>query len=153
MTPDLAELLGVLHRNDVSVVVVGGIAVGVHGLARMTLDVDVVPDPDRGNIERLVAALTQLEATIPSGRRFDPSTHARALRQGRNATLATKYGGLDIVQRLEGVPSFAELDAEAVDTHLGDVPVRICSLRHLRAMKEVARRPRDLADLADLPTE
>lgn len=151
MASDLEALLSVLHRNDVRLVVVGGVAVGAHGAVRTTLDVDVVPDPDRENIERLVAALTQLEATIPSGKRFDPSAHARALRQGRNATLMTKYGGLDIIQRLDGVPEFPELDAEAVEAVLTDVPVRVCSLRHLRAMKVAAGRTQDLVDLEKLP--
>lgn len=151
MTPELPALLGVLQHNDVRLVVVGGIAVAAHGVVRMTLDVDIVPDPEQGNIERLVAALTQLEATIPSGKRFDPHIHARALRQGRNATLTTRHGRLDVVQRLDGVPSFADLDSEAVEGMLGAVSVRICSLRHLRAMKAAAGRDRDLLDLADLP--
>lgn len=151
MTPDLESLLGVLVRNEVAFVVVGGVAVGAHGFARMTLDLDLVPDPERGNLERLVTALSQMGATIPSGARFDPARHAMALRRGQNATLTTDQGGLDIVQRLEGVPPYSRLHEQAVATHVGEVPVLVCSLGHLRAMKSVAGRPQDLADLARLP--
>lgn len=151
MTPDLESLLGVLVRNEVAFVVVGGVAVGAHGFARMTLDLDLVPDPEQGNLERLVTALSQMGATIPSGARFDPARHAMALRRGQNATLATDRGGLDIVQRLEGVPPYSRLREQAVATYVGEVAILVCSLGHLRAMKSVAGRPQDLADLARLP--
>ncbi len=151
MTPDLETLLGVLVRNEVAFVVVGGVAVGAHGVARMTLDLDLVPDPQRANVERLVTALSQMGATIPSGTRFDPARHAAALRRGQNATLTTDHGGLDIVQRLEGVPPWPRLREQAVATRVGEVPVLVCSLGHLRTMKSVAGRPQDLADLARLP--
>lgn len=42
-------------------------------------------------------------------------------------------------------------DREALMFELGDMPVRYCSLRHLRAMKTAAGRPRDLDDLQRLP--
>jgi hypothetical protein len=32
-----------------------------------------------------------------------------------------------------------------------DVPIRVCGLAHLRAMKQAAGRPRDLDDLQHLP--
>lgn len=153
MTLELGELLRILHRNEVRFVVVGGVAVAAHGYVRATIDLDVVPDPDSANIELLAAALTQLGARIPSGARFDPATHAIRLRRGANATLTTANGGLDVVQRLAGVPSYAALDARAVDAHVAGVPVRICSLADLRAMKEAAGRPQDLADLANLPED
>ncbi len=151
MTSHLESLLGVLVRNEVAFVVVGGVAVGAHGFARMTLDLDLVPDPDRGNVERLVVALSQMGATIPSGARFDPARHAAPLRRGQNATLSTDHGGLDIVQRLEGVPPYEQLREQALSTQVGEAAVLICSLGHLRTMKTVAGRPQDLADLARLP--
>lgn len=44
---DLAHLFGRLRDADVRYVAIGGIAVGVHGYVRMTLDfdIDIVPDP------------------------------------------------------------------------------------------------------------
>lgn len=151
MTPDLESLLGVLARNEVAFVVVGGVAVGAHGFARMTLDLDLVPDPERANVERLVAALSQMGATIPSGAPFDPTRHAAALRRGQNATLGTMHGGLDVLQRLAGVPPYPELREQALSTQVGGLRIFVCSLGHLRTMKSVAGRPQDLADLARLP--
>jgi hypothetical protein len=70
---------------------------------------------------------------------------------GRNVTLDTPLGGIDVVQRAGGFPSFDELDAAAVDTDIQGVPVRICSLAHLRAMRKASGRAIDRADLEELP--
>jgi hypothetical protein len=51
------------------------------------------------------------------------------------------------VHGLEGVPRYAELRAEAIDVEIDDVTVAICALEHLRTMKRIAGRPRDLVDL------
>jgi hypothetical protein len=53
----------------------------------------------------------------------------------------------DVVHGLEGVPRYAELRAEAIDVEIDDVTVAICALEHLRTMKRIAGRPRDLVDL------
>jgi len=66
-------------------------------------------------------------------------------------TADTRFGGLDIVQRASGVPSYSQLAEDAVDSELLGVPVRICSLARLREMKQAAGRDQDRADLANLP--
>jgi hypothetical protein len=150
---DLVHLVRSLDRGDVRYVLIGGVAVGVHGYVRMTMDLDLVPDPDRPNLERLVATLSRLEGTLPgaAGRAFDPATDAGGLRRGGNLTLDTPRGGIDVVQRLPGVPPYAELAAAADEVKLDGLPVLVCSLGHLRAMKVAADRPQDRADLAGLP--
>ena len=78
------------------------------------------------------------------------SSIARLLRSGERALISTNLGDLDVVQGLEGVQSYADLRAQAIDVELAGVSVAVCSLDHLRAMKRAAGRPRDLADLDDL---
>ncbi len=134
-------------------VVIGGVAVGAHGYVRGTEDLDLVPDPDPLNLRRLVEALSDLDSTLPTvdGRPFDPSTDAAVIRRGGNVTADTRFGGLDVVQRALGVPGYAELDKDAVESDLLGVPVRICSLTRLRGMKEAQGRTQDRADLENLP--
>jgi len=150
---DLVHLVRSLDRDGVRCVLIGGVAVGVHGYVRMTMDLDLVPDPDRSNLERLVAFLSHLKGTLPgsAGRAFDPARDAGRLRRGGNLTLDTPHGGIDVVQRLPGVPPYAELAAGADAVDLDGLPVLVCSLAHLRAMKLAADRPQDRADLAALP--
>jgi hypothetical protein len=97
---DLRSLLDTLHERDIRFVVIGGVAVGAHGYVRATADLDLVPDPDPENLDRLVTALDSLEATLPTAgnRRFSPDGDAGGIRRGGNVTADTKFGGLDIVQ-------------------------------------------------------
>lgn len=54
------ELLAALHRHEVEYVLVGGLAINLHGFPRVTQDVDLLVKPEAGNIERLRAALREL---------------------------------------------------------------------------------------------
>jgi len=103
----------------------------------------------------LSEALKKLDSTLPTvgERPFDPATDAGVIRRGGNVTAMTRFGGLDIVQRARGVPSFSQLDEDAVDSDLLGIPVRVCSLARLREMKEAQNREQDRADLANLPPE
>lgn len=87
------------------------------------------------------------------GRAFDPSRDAVAVRRGGNVTADTRFGGLDVVQLARGVPPYSVLDADAVESDLLGLPVRVCSLSRLREMKEAQGRPQDQADLENLPPE
>lgn len=55
----LRELLDRLAAAEVRFVLVGGLAVNAWGHVRGTQDVDLVPDPDRGNLDRLARVLEQ----------------------------------------------------------------------------------------------
>ena len=135
--------------------VIGGVAVGAHGYVRGTEDLDLVPDPDRENLKRLTKALTELDATLPTvaERPFNPRTDAGVIRRGGNVTAMTRFGGLDVVQRARGVPSYSQLIDDAVESDLLGIPVLICSLARLREMKLAQDREQDRADLANLPEE
>lgn len=152
---DLRSLLQELHRRDLRFVVIGGVAVGAHGYVRATADLDLVPDPDPENLDRLVEALAALDANLPTaeGRRFNPVEDGPVIRRGGNVTADTEFGGLDIVQLAKGVPGYSQLEQDAVASDLLGVPVRICSLSRLREMKQAQGRAQDLADLENLPEE
>ncbi len=73
--------------------------------------------------------------------------------QGGNFRLEAPLGILDLTRWLSGVDAehaYPVLCDEAVDAEVDGVPVQICSLAHLRAMKRAAGRPQDVQNLADL---
>lgn len=150
---DLRSLLELLHEREVRFIVIGGVAVAAHGYIRGTEDLDLVPDPDPANLEKLTVALEELESTLPTvkGRRFDPATDAGVIRRGGNVTADTIFGGLDVLQRARGVPSYTQLAEDAVESELLGIPVRVCSLARLREMKTAQGRAQDRADLENLP--
>jgi hypothetical protein len=75
---------------------------------------------------------------------------ASALASGEQVAIETDLGRLDVIQGLDGVPSYADLRSRASDAEVLGVAVAVCSIDDLKEMKRVAGRTRDLADLEDL---
>jgi hypothetical protein len=73
-----------------------------------------------------------------------------ALYRGRNLTLTTRLGDVDVVQRLPGVRGYAALAAEAEHSSIGGVTIAVCSRAHLVAMKAARGSAQDRADLERL---
>ena len=72
---------------------------------------------------------------------------------GGNFVLDTQLGRIDIMQWVPGIPgdlAYEHLVRDAVETALGDHPVRVCSRDDLITMKRAAGRPQDLLDLQEL---
>ena len=154
MLPDLAGLIAALHDGEVRFVVIGAVAVGAHGHIRATQDLDIVPEPRHANLDHLGNVLVALDARLSADQRRGIDAELRhALYAGRNLTLTTRIGDLDIVQRLPGVPPWPELIAAAEQTTLGGVPLAVCSREHLIAMKQARHSLQDQADVAALLAE
>ena len=154
------ELLLALAGAGVRFVVIGGIAVGVHGYVRATKDLDIVPDPDLENLTRLARVLSELGAQQVGVGEFSPDEFPydpmdpEQLAQGANFRLDTTLGPLDIMQWVAGIdedPAFPALERDAMTVNFREHPLRICSLGQLRAMKRAAGREQDLLDLRELP--
>jgi hypothetical protein len=59
-TPDLIALVHLLNRFEVQYIVIGGAAMALHGLPRMTKDIDLLLPVNAENNERLIRALRAL---------------------------------------------------------------------------------------------
>jgi len=150
---DGRALLRALVDGGVDFILVGGLAVGLHGAVRATKDADVVPNPERANLERLAAVLRAIGARqIGVDTEFLPNqpTDPDGLKAGGSFQLATEHGQLDVLQGGGAIPDFSELAAEVCETLFEGRRIRYCSLRHLRQMKGAAGRPVDLRDLEQL---
>lgn len=151
---DGKSLITALVDGGVDFIVIGGLAVIAHGYSRATDDVDIVPAPDRENLGRLASVVQGLDYTIAGTEEFDPDelVHPEpdALEAGGNWVLATRYGGLDILQYVEPDLDYETLAKEAISDELFGHTVRFCGYRHLVAMKEAAGRTQDVADLEKL---
>ena len=133
-------------------VLVGGLALNAWGVIRGTKDVDVVVAPDPGNLDRVAKVAVAAHGHIQAGESFlssQPSIAAQ-LSSGEQVAIETELGRLDIVQGLDGVPAYDELQARATEADVLGVTVAVCSVEDLKAMKRAAGRTRDRADLEDL---
>jgi hypothetical protein len=152
--PDLEvdRIFAALAERDVDFVVIGGIAAILHGSPRITFDLDVCFATDPANLEALGEVLVGLEARLrgaPAGLPFVPD--AATLRGIEVLTLRTSAGDLDVLARPAGAPPYAKLRERADRVEIeGGVTILVASIEDLLAMKSSARRPKDLADIAEL---
>ncbi|HLF44750.1 MAG TPA: hypothetical protein VJA46_14660, partial [Acidimicrobiia bacterium] len=61
---DPVAALRVLVEHQVEFLLVGGVAARLRGAPMLTQDVDITPSTDRDNLERLAAALKELDARL-----------------------------------------------------------------------------------------
>jgi predicted nucleotidyltransferase len=140
------ELLATIDRHGVRYVVIGGLAAILHGAPHVTTDVDIVPDEDRSNLERLSAALKELNARIrvtgePDGIPFDHSAESLARVQIWN--LVTDRGNLDLTFVPIGTRGYADLVRDAEPMSVRGIQVPVASLADVIRSKEAAGRERD----------
>jgi predicted nucleotidyltransferase len=147
----LRQLLERLVEAEISFVLVGGLAVNAWGYLRATRDIDVVPGPDAENLAKLDGVLKDIggKVEVDDGL-LDSSAISIFLRTGDRTLVVTDLGRVDILQGLPQIPSFAALDAQAVDVDMDGLAVRVCSLSHLLEMKRASERRRDRDDLEAL---
>ena len=147
------RLMRALVEAGVRFVLVGGFAVGVHGVVRATRDLDIVPDPEPANLARLAELLVTLEGRqigVDTEHLPHQPTDPAGLESGGSFQVATIYGQLDILQQSGTIPAHGTLAADAIEVEWQGLTVQVCSLDRLREMKRQAGRPLDLRDLEEL---
>lgn len=139
------DVIRALERAGVEYILVGGVAVNLHGIARATEDVDFFVRSGSENVERLKTALKSLWD--------DPEIdQIRAEDFGVYPTL--RYGPpnesfvIDVLTRLGTAFRYEDLESEVVT--IEGTPVRVATPETLVKMKRGTLRPIDKADAAAL---
>jgi hypothetical protein len=150
---DPDDALGTLTHHQVDFLVIGGIAALAHGSRRLTEDLDIVIDPRIANCRRLLAALVELEAKyrLSSGRwtKLSPKADPKWLAK-ESHMFETRAGGIDVMNRLEGVPTWKEARPRALEAEAFGHTVLVIDKDRLIRSKLVAGRDKDLSDVAEL---
>jgi hypothetical protein len=155
----LIEILCTLHDRGIDFVVAGGVAAVLHGVERMTLDLDVAVSLDPDNLKSFLSALDQLRlvprAPIPPDTILDAARVEELVRE-KNALVFTfwnpqePYRQIDMFLTREN--SFDDLVADAHALTIRGRTIRVASRRKLIEMKSRVRpiREKDLGDIEAL---
>ncbi|MEO5568454.1 MAG: nucleotidyltransferase [Gemmatimonadaceae bacterium] len=143
LSDDFRDIIAVLSAHRVKFVLVGGYAVGFHGVVRATGDVDFLYERERSNVQSLCAAL----------REFGAPEHLIDEAFLLSPDAVTQMGvpplRIDLLGEISGV-TFAEVWSGAVDSRVDGCKLRIIGLEQLRANKLASGRPKDLLDVRAL---
>jgi predicted nucleotidyltransferase len=153
----IADLLQSLSDEQVQYVLIGGLAVQLHGFLRSTFDIDLVLAMDDENLVRFIAVANRfgLIPSIPVS--IDSLRNSQQIDQWyvEKGMLAfalrePQVGGsvVDILVRPE--VSFENLMTNATVGELFGRQVRIASIEDLLVMKRSANRPKDKFDIIAL---
>lgn len=154
---NLALIFQALNRAGSRYVVAGGVAVVLHGYARMTLDLDLVVDLAPGEARKTIEALTRLglvpRVPVDAFEFVDPAARLRWITE-RNMTVFSFVDPEDpmrIVDLFVEPPiPFTELWARSETIVISGEPVRVASIDDLIQMKTVSDRAQDREDIEAL---
>jgi predicted nucleotidyltransferase len=142
------SILRTLAAHGVEFIIVGGVAAVLQGASLVTFDLDVVHSRAPENLERLLAALAEMEARyrLQPERGIVPT--AAHLKTGGRQLLMTRFGPLDLLGEIGNGHGYEDLLTDAVDFELHPgVRIHVLGLRRLIAVKKETAGPKDLAAL------
>jgi hypothetical protein len=148
LDPEL--LFTTLARHQVQFVLIGALAARLQGFPRFTRDADITPARDTINLQRLAAALRELDSRIyteqiPEGLPFDCTPQMLARAEIWNLT--TKAGRLDLAFQPAGTTGFTDLAPQAVRFEVYGHQLLAARLEDIIRSKEAANRPQDRQDV------
>ena len=137
---DFCDVFERLKSADVPYVVVGGVAVALHGTARPVTDLDIAVSADPKHASRTMQAMSMsgFVATVPL-----PLNLVTILRMF-DAT------GREVDLIVRPVVPFNELWPDSIEIPVGNTRARVASLEHLVRGKKITARPEDLEDVESL---
>lgn len=150
-TYDPLRALECLHRHGVEFVLIGGVAAVAHGSPLATFDTDITPRRTADNLDRLAAALRELNARIRTSAEpvVFPIDGGFLAAQPTMLDLTTEAGDLDLAFVPSGFPDgFAQLRTNAVEVSLVEGTLTaVASLLDVIRSKQAADRDKGRAAL------
>jgi hypothetical protein len=148
---DPERIIRLLLRHKVDFVLVGGFAATLHGSTTVTSDLDICYSREAANLERLAAALRELDVRLRGAPDDLPfKLDARSLRNGLNFTFRTVHGNFDCLGDPGGGVDYASLSANADSLDIDGININVASLDDLIRMKRAAGRSKDLIEVENL---
>jgi len=149
------ELFEALHKARVRYLVVGGLSVNLHGVPRVTADVDLVIAMDRKNIQSLANVLKALDflARLPvNPEELSDPEKVKTWIEERNLKAFTFYHRKDNYKSVDIVLvhplDFDKAFVNKTTKTAKEIEIYVASVDDIIVMKEWSGRKQDLSDAA-----
>ena len=151
------DLFSALARHKVDYLLIGGLAVSLHGVERATMDVDITVAMNPDNLASLIETARELKLSpvlpVPLEslgdlellRQWHAERHLEAFAL-RTADLA----GVTVDVLLFPPVEFAGMASRAAVFNVADTAIQVASIDDLIALKQAVGRPIDIADIEHL---
>lgn len=146
MEPSFEKLLVILAEGGVQFVIVGGVAVTLHGYVRLTEDVDILLESSPGNIQRVLDSLADYgEGFARELSQEDFTDEEGAIR----IVEETELSQIDVFTRMSGL-RYLDLKTDASILSLQGHQIPYASKAALIRLKSGSVREKDQFDVAAL---
>jgi len=151
------DLFRALDHEKIRYVLIGGLALNIHGVERATMDIDLMLAMDAENLEAFRRVTENLEMTpvLPVSMKdfADPATLQRWINEKHLLAFALRpkepsAPTVDILVRPK--VAFDMAWARHIEKNLDDIHIRLIHIDDLIALKTGTGRQRDMADVAAL---
>lgn len=151
------DLFRALQTHDVQYVVIGGIAVNLHGVERATMDVDLVLAMDERNLQCFLRAAAELKLTptlpVKIESLCDPAQLDEWIREKHMIAFCLRpvsktAPSVDIIVRPK--VAFDAIYRNRVEKKIGGVLFKLVSVDDLIALKSGTGRNKDASDIVAL---
>lgn len=144
LNKDHREFLQLLNKHKVDYLIIGGVAVNLHGYHRSTGDFDILIGPSAENKEKLIAAIHE----------FGYDTQDYQERGVEEVTMFTlgkrsKEGHIELTNRIAGIVFYEAFQRVQIKEVEG-IPVKFFHYEDLIKNKLAAGRLKDLDDVENL---
>lgn len=151
------DIFKALEQHQVRYLLVGGLAVNLYGVPRMTMDVDLVIALDATNVQEFVAAVASLGMQpvlpLPLNDFLDPGKREQWVTDRNMVAFALRppqAAGPTLDVLLVTPLNLEAAFSRAVLRDLGRTKVSLAAIEDLILMKEQCGRAQDLADIEHL---
>jgi hypothetical protein len=147
-----------LARSDVKYLVAGGVAINLHGVPRLTYDLDILIDLRPENSVAFFEALARLgfRTKVPvTATDFADARKRRGFVKEKGMRVLTFWQDSRPIREIdvfvENPIGFRELWRNKVEIRLGaDLQIHVVAIDDLIALKRFANRKQDIADIESL---
>ncbi len=150
MSNHINEILFALADEGVEFILGGGVAAVLHGVERVTLDIDLALKMEETNLKKFLGVMERLALSprvpVPARDLMSPEAVRRMVEEKQ----ALVFSFVDADKPLRHVDifltkdlSFEEMNADAKPVRIGDRAIRIVSVARLLKIKRAIQPPRD----------
>lgn len=151
------DLFSKLEAHKVDYLLIGGLAVSLHGVERATMDIDITVAMQPDNLNHLIACAKDLGLKPVAPVPLESLNNIELLKQWHSeknmqafAMRTDALAGVTLDVLLFASLSFADMHKRAVHFDVGNVRIPVASIDDLIALKQAAGRAIDLSDIEHL---
>ena len=151
------DLFSALDRHHVDYVLIGGLAVSLHGVERATMDVDITVAMTPDNLAHLIETARELKLApvlpvpLESLNDLDLLRHWHKERNLDAFALRTPdIAGVTVDVLLFPPVEFSGMAQRAIVFNVAGTSIRVVAIDDLIALKQAVGRPIDLSDIGHL---